>query len=85
MKMKLIAASLGLILCPYSFAAQDVFEARSDALGGTGVASASLEAAPWMNPALLSLPGYTEGDFGLLIPVLGAEVSDQDKIGRAHV
>ncbi|ABM01377.1 putative outer membrane or exported [Shewanella amazonensis SB2B] len=80
MKMKLIAASLGLILCPYSFAAQDVFEARSDALGGTGVASASLEAAPWMNPALLSLPGYTEGDFGLLIPVLGAEVSDQDNM-----
>lgn len=80
MKTKLVAASLGLMFSQYGLCAQDVFEARSDAMGGTGVASASLEAAPWMNPALLSLPGYTEGDFGLLIPVLGAEVSDKDNM-----
>ncbi|WP_372873277.1 conjugal transfer protein TraF [Shewanella sp.] len=80
MKIKLVAATLGLMFSQYGLCAQDVFEARSDAMGGTGVASASLEAAPWMNPALLSLPGYTEGDFGLLIPVLGAEVSDKDNM-----
>lgn len=49
-------------------------EARSDAMGGTGVASSNREGAAFINPALLAIhaPKYSGGS--LMLPVLGAEV-----------
>ncbi|MBT1444142.1 conjugal transfer protein TraF [Shewanella sp. JM162201] len=80
MKTKIAAAAAAVLFSQYGWCAQDVMDARSDAMGGTGVASASLASAAWLNPALMSLPEYQTGDAALLIPVLGAEVADKDNL-----
>lgn len=80
MKTKIAATVAAVFFSQYGLCAQDVMEARSDALGGVGVASASLQASVWLNPALMSLPEYQTGEAALLIPVLGGELSDKDKM-----
>ncbi len=55
------------------------FDARSMAMGGTGVSSASLGAAALFNPALLAVPD--RGDhFALLLPAVGGQVTDQGDV-----
>jgi len=58
-------------------AAQQYFQARSDAMGGTGVASAHYLSAPLMNPALLARFSHS-ADIGLLLPAIGAQTDDPD-------
>lgn len=60
-------------------AAPYAFNARQDAMGGTGVSGAHYLAAPFYNPALLTNFDDTD-DFGVLLPVVGAQVFDKDKI-----
>jgi len=56
-------------------AAQQYFQPRSDAMGGTGVASANYLSAPLMNPALLARFSHTD-DIGLLLPAIGGQITD---------
>ncbi|MEH4661076.1 conjugal transfer protein TraF [Phytobacter diazotrophicus] len=59
-------------------AATGWMEARNDAMGGTGVASSHYGTAALSNPALLTHFGPTD-DFSLVLPSVGAQVSDPDK------
>ncbi|MDV1864077.1 conjugal transfer protein TraF, partial [Escherichia coli] len=60
-------------------AATSYFEARNDAMGGTGVASSHYGVAPLANPALLTKSGAKD-DFSLLLPSVGAQLSDPGNI-----
>ncbi|EOQ0202263.1 conjugal transfer protein TraF [Escherichia coli] len=62
-----------------STAATSYFEARNDAMGGTGVASSHYGVAPLANPALLTKSGAKD-DFSLLLPSVGAQLSDPGNI-----
>lgn len=55
------------------------FNARNDAMGGTGVASSDYLAAAFYNPALLTRSEASD-DVGLLLPVVGAELFDPDDL-----
>ncbi len=59
-------------------AATSYFEARNDAMGGTGVASSHYGVAPLANPALLTKHNSND-DFSLLLPSVGAQVADPDR------
>lgn len=55
------------------------FDARKDAMGGVGVASAHYSAATPVNPALVAK--YNESDdFSLVLPSIGAQGADKDKL-----
>lgn len=58
------------------------FNARNDAMGGTGVASANYLAAPFYNPALLTRAA-TGDELGLLLPAVGAEMLDKDELKQS--
>lgn len=62
---------------PVSFAGQQYFQARSDAMGGTGVASSHYLSAPLMNPALLARFSSND-DIGILLPAIGAQIADNE-------
>ncbi|ENI8162358.1 conjugal transfer protein TraF, partial [Escherichia coli] len=62
-----------------STAATSYFEARNDAMGGTGVASSHYGVAALANPALLTKAGVKD-DFSLLLPSVGAQLSDPGNI-----
>ena len=62
-----------------AMAAPYAFEARQEAMGGTGVASARYLSAPLYNPARLAF-AKADDDVGILLPVVGAEVYDKDDL-----
>lgn len=62
-------------------AATSYFEARNDAMGGTGVASSHYGVAPLANPALLTKHNSND-DFSLLLPSVGAQVADPDDVSN---
>ncbi|EAS0524852.1 type IX secretion system membrane protein PorP/SprF [Salmonella enterica] len=62
-------------------AATSYFEARNDAMGGTGVASSHYGVAPLANPALLTKHDSSD-DFSLLLSSVGAQLSDPDDISN---
>ncbi|EBE7283773.1 conjugal transfer protein TraF [Shigella sonnei] len=62
-------------------AATSYFEARNDAMGGTGVASSHYGVAPLANPALLTKHNSND-DFSLLLPSVGAQLSDPNDIAN---
>lgn len=62
-------------------AATSYFEARNDAMGGTGVASSHYGVAPLANPALLTKHDSSD-DFSLLLLSVGAQLSDPDDISN---
>ncbi|AUH01844.1 conjugal transfer protein TraF [Prodigiosinella confusarubida] len=74
----LMVASLASSL-PTAQAAGTWFEARNDAMGGTGVASSKYGAAPLLNPALLTKSGPSD-DISIILPAVGAQVSDPDNL-----
>lgn len=67
------AVSSAAMAVPYAF------EARQEAMGGTGVASARYLSAPLYNPARLAF-AKADDDVGILLPVVGAEVYDKDDL-----
>ncbi len=75
--LTLLTTGLASIL---ALAGQDVYEARSDAMGGVAVAAGNREAAAFSNPALLALPSRRSNDFSLLIPIIGADGADKDQM-----
>jgi opacity protein-like surface antigen len=72
-----ISVALLVSAVPSVYAATGWMEARGDAMGGTGVASAHYGTAALSNPALLTHFGPTD-DFSLVLPSVGAQVSDPD-------
>lgn len=64
---------------PAAHAAGTWFEARNDAMGGTGVASSKYGAAPLLNPALLTKASPSD-DLSIILPAVGAQVSDPDNL-----
>ncbi|MCY9853790.1 conjugal transfer protein TraF [Vibrio mediterranei] len=54
-------------------------DARGDAMGGTGVVSASYLTAPFYNPALVAIYRRND-DAGMLLPSLGLNYNDEDKM-----
>ncbi|MFX2609594.1 conjugal transfer protein TraF [Enterobacter mori] len=60
---------------PFASASYNGFDARSTAMGGTGVASAHFAAAPLVNPALLAT-SRAQDTISLIAPSIGAQVSD---------
>jgi hypothetical protein len=55
------------------------FDTRSMAMGGTGVAVGSPDAAPLFNPALLSV-AEPKNKFAIVIPTVGIRVADPDDL-----
>jgi len=69
-----------LIMIPFSsIAAGNYYDARNDAMGGTGVASSTFGSAALANPALLTKaqPG---DEVSVIIPSVGIQVTDKDKL-----
>jgi hypothetical protein len=60
-------------------AAQQYFQARNDAMGGTGVASTHYLSAPLSNPALLARFSRSD-DIGILLPAVGLQVADEEEM-----
>ncbi|EGM9638907.1 conjugal transfer protein TraF [Escherichia coli] len=82
MQKKYISRTLIASAVLFSFnamAATSYFEARNDAMGGTGVASSHYGVAPLANPALLTKHNSND-DFSLLLPSVGAQLSDPNDI-----
>jgi hypothetical protein len=79
MKASNIARCVSLVLfatgASSTIAATSYMEARSDAMGGTGVASSHYGTAALSNPALLTHFSPTD-DFSLVLPSVGAQVYD---------
>ncbi|YCH32608.1 conjugal transfer protein TraF [Erwinia sp. PK3-005] len=62
-----------------SLAAGSYFDARNDAMGGTGVASSNYTTAPLSNPALLT-KGRAEDNVSVILPSVGVQLSDKDNM-----
>mgnify|MGYP000509342224 CR=1 FL=1 len=84
MKLKLLALSAGVIIANSQFAtaAPNPFQdARSFAMGGTGVASSSPAGASFHNPALLAIEHEEKHDgFGLILPSVNATFADDEEV-----
>ncbi|MBI0473162.1 conjugal transfer protein TraF [Pectobacterium versatile] len=83
MKHSLITRSFiiaGIVVATSANAAGTWTEARGDAMGGTGVASSHYSAAALVNPALLTKFDKSSDDFSLILPAVGAQVSDPDNL-----
>lgn len=74
-----LTATLLLGLSSGAQAANTWTEARGDAMGGTGVASAHYGAAALANPALLTRYDQSD-DFSLILPAVGARIADGDNL-----
>ncbi|MGF1909231.1 conjugal transfer protein TraF [Vibrio kasasachensis] len=72
-----VACALGAFSAS-SMAASHVADARSNAMGNTGVVSADYLLAPFHNPALGALHRDND-DVGILIPAIGINVHDKDE------
>lgn len=69
-----------LLLVPFgSMAAGNYYDARNDAMGGTGVASSTYGTAALANPALLTR-AQPDDDVSVIIPSVGIQVTDKDKL-----
>ncbi|MBP2169322.1 hypothetical protein J2125_002514 [Erwinia toletana] len=69
-----------LLMVPFSgIAAGNYFDARNDAMGGTGVASSTYGTAPLANPALLT-KAQPDDDVSVIIPSVGVQLTDKDKL-----
>ena len=54
-------------------------ESRSDAMGGTGVASGSYGSGALINPALLA-KAKPDDDVTVILPSVGAQITDEDNL-----
>lgn len=80
MKLRKLALLCALIPSFFAYSGQEYYEARSDAMGGAGVASSNKEGAAFVNPALLGLNAHKGNSAVLLMPVLGFDMADSDNM-----
>ena len=81
-RVKLSPAALLISLIFTSFssiAGGSYFDARNDAMGGTGVASSNDTTAPLANPALLT-KGRVEDHVSVMLPSVGVQLTDKNKM-----
>lgn len=78
-KVSMVTAALSLLVANEAGAANTWTEARGDAMGGTGVASAHYGSGVLINPALLA-KSQPEDDITVIFPAVGAQVSDKDNL-----
>lgn len=75
-KLSAVAAAVSLLVANTASAANTWTEARGDALGGTGVASAHYGSGVLINPALLA-KAKPDDDVTVIFPTVGAQISDK--------
>lgn len=78
-KFSLIGIAVSFLLSGQAGAANGWTEARNDAMGGTGVASANYGSGVLINPALLA-KAQPDDDITLILPTIGAQLSDKDNL-----
>jgi hypothetical protein len=78
-KYSALSLAVSLFMANQAVAANTWSEARGDAMGGTGVASASYGSAIFINPALLAKAKSSDG-IAVVAPALGAQISDKDNL-----
>ena len=78
-KFSLMGIAVSFIMAGQAEAANGWVEARSDAMGGTGVASAPYASGALINPALLAR-SQPDDAVTLVFPPIGAQISDKDDL-----
>ena len=78
-KLSAVTCALLSIYSPSVLAAANGADARSAAMGGTGVASANYLEAGFYNPAL-AVNYNNNDDFGLILPTVGVAVNDKNDL-----
>ncbi|MEW5560451.1 conjugal transfer protein TraF [Enterobacter asburiae] len=78
-KYSVVSAAVSLFMANQAVAANTWSEARNDAMGGTGVASANYGSAVLINPALLA-KSKPDDDVSVVIPSVGAQITDKDNL-----
>ncbi|SCC49244.1 conjugal transfer protein TraF [Kosakonia oryziphila] len=78
-KLSLVAIAVSFFVANQAGAANTWAEARNDAMGGTGVASANYGSGPLINPALLA-KAKPEDDVTVILPSVQAQISDKDNL-----
>lgn len=71
--------AVSVLIINQAEAANTWTEARNDAMGGTGVASAHYGSGVLINPALLA-KSKEDDDITVILPSVGAQVSDKDNL-----
>ena len=78
-KYSLIPLTASLFMANQAHAANTWSEARNDAMGGTGVASANYGSGVLINPALLA-KAKPDDDITVILPAVGAQITDKDNL-----
>lgn len=79
LKLSAVTCALLSIYSPSALSATNGADARSAAMGGTGVASANYLEAGFYNPAL-AVNYNKNDDFGLILPTVGVAVNDKNDL-----
>ncbi|MEG1210440.1 MAG: conjugal transfer protein TraF [Leclercia sp.] len=78
-KFSVAAISVSFLMANQAGAANTWTEARNDAMGGTGVASAHYGSGVLINPALLA-KSKEDDDITVILPTVGVQISDKDNL-----
>lgn len=79
LKFSVVAIAVSFVVANQAGAANTWAEARNDAMGGTGVASANYGSGVLINPALLA-KAKPEDDITVILPSLQAQITDKDNL-----
>ena len=78
-KFSLMGIAVSFLVAGQAGAANGWTEARNDAMGGTGVASANYGSGVLINPALLA-KSKPDDNVTVILPTIGAQISDEDNL-----
>lgn len=78
-KLSVVAIAVSFFAANQAGAANTWAEARNDAMGGTGVASANYGSGALINPALLA-KAKPEDDVTIILPSVQAQITDKDNL-----
>ncbi|XTZ38164.1 conjugal transfer protein TraF [Salmonella enterica] len=79
LKLSMVAIAVSFCVVNQAGAANTWAEARNDAMGGTGVASANYGSGVLINPALLA-KAKPEDDITIILPSVQAQITDKDNL-----
>ncbi|MCP1631159.1 hypothetical protein J2T25_004139 [Citrobacter amalonaticus] len=79
LNLLVVAITGSLLASQTASAANSWTEARNDAMGGTGVASANYGSGVLINPALLA-KSQPDDDITVIFPAIGGQISDKDNL-----
>lgn len=78
-KFSMVSIAVSFFMANQAGAANTWTEARSDAMGGTGVAAGSYGSGALINPALLA-KSKPDDSVTVILPSIGAQISDKDNL-----